>query len=331
MGIYFIAEAGVNHNGDMVLAKKLVDIAKEAGADAVKFQTFIAEEVVSIHGKQAEYQKENTGKDESQLDMIRSFELSFADFQELKDYADKVGITFLSTPFDLKSADFLDGIGVSIFKVPSGEITNYPYLKKIASFRKPVIISTGMSDIEEIEGALKVLRENGATDITVLHCNSQYPTPLSDANVLAMLDIKEKFAVPVGYSDHTLTNDACIAAAALGATVLEKHFTADKSLPGPDQICSASPEELRALIESVRNVEILLGDGIKRVSESERDTKDIARRSIIARCDIKKGEVLSESNLCVKRPGNGISPTLWDAVLGTVAVRDFEADELIEI
>ncbi len=331
MGIYFIAEAGVNHNGDIALAKKLVDIAKESGADAVKFQTFIAEEVVSIHGKQAEYQKTNTGKDESQLDMIRGFELSFDDFKELKDYADAVGITFLSTPFDLISADFLNDIGVSIFKIPSGEITNYPYLKKVASFGKPVIISTGMSTKDEIEGALSVLKENGACDITVLHCNSQYPTPLSDANVLAMLDIKESFGVKVGYSDHTLTNDACIAAAALGATVLEKHFTADKNLPGPDQICSASPEELCALIESVRNVEILLGDGVKKVSDSERNTKEIARRSIIARSDIKKGDLLTADNLCVKRPGNGISPTLWDSVLGTVAVRDFMADELIEI
>lgn len=329
--IFIIAEAGVNHNGDIRLAKKLIDAAKSAGADAVKFQTFKAESVVSKLAQKAEYQKQTTGVDESQLEMVKKLELSFCDFKELKKYCEEKEILFLSTPFDFDSIDFLESLEMPIYKVPSGEITNLPYLIKIARIGKSVIMSTGMSDLDEVGLALEVLRDNGAGSITLLHCNTQYPTPFEDANLKAMLTLKERFGVAVGYSDHTLGIEAPIAAVALGATVIEKHFTLDKNMEGPDHKASLDPQELKAMVTSIRNIEVALGDGIKRPSKSETPNKEVARKSIVARRNIVKGEIFTEDNLTVKRPGNGISPMKWFEVLGKKATRDFCEDELIEL
>lgn len=328
---YIIAEAGVNHNGNILLAKKLIDTAKNAGADAVKFQTFKAENVISKIAKKAAYQRRNTEADESQLEMVRKLELSFGNFRELKKYCEQKKIIFLSTPFDFESIDFLERLEIPIYKVPSGEITNLPYLMKIAGLGKPVIMSTGMSELTEVGVALDILRNNGAGRITLLHCNTQYPTPFEDANIKAMLTLKERFGVAVGYSDHTLGIEAPIAAAALGASVIEKHFTLDKSMEGPDHKASLDPQELKVMVTAIRNIEIALGDGIKRPSVSETPNKEVARKSIVARVKIVKGEILTEDNLTVKRPGNGISPMKWFEVLGTKAVRDFCEDELIEL
>jgi len=329
--VFIIAEAGVNHNGDVKLAKKLVDAAKSAGADAVKFQTFKAECLVSKAAQKAEYQKHTTGADESQLEMVKKLELSFDDFKFLKKYCEQKEILFLSTPFDFDSIDFLESLKIPIFKVPSGEITNLPYLMKIANTGKPVIISTGMSDLDEVGSALEVLRENGAGTMTLLHCNTQYPTPFEDANLKAMLALKERFGLAVGYSDHTLGIEAPIAAIALGATVIEKHFTLDKSLEGPDHKASLDPQELKAMVGYIRNIEVALGDGIKQPSVSETMNKEVARKSIVARRNIVKGEIFTQDNLTVKRPGNGISPMKWFEVLGMSAKRDFCEDELIDL
>lgn len=328
---FIIAEAGVNHNGDIKQAKGLIDIAKSAGADAVKFQTYKSENVVSKFAKKAVYQKEATKAGESQLDMVKKLELSYCDFRELKKYCDEKEILFLSTPFDLESIDFLESLNIPIYKVPSGEITNLPYLMKIACTGKPVIMSTGMSDLVEVELALGVLRDNGAGTITLLHCNTQYPTPFGDANIKAMLTLKECFGVEVGYSDHTLGIEAPIAAIALGAAVIEKHFTLDKDMEGPDHKASLGPQELKAMVSSIRNIELALGDGIKRPSKSEMPNKEVARKSIVAKQNIDKGEPFTEDNLTIKRPGNGISPMKWFEVLGMIAERDFYEDELIEL
>ncbi|OLN33517.1 N-acetylneuraminate synthase [Desulfosporosinus metallidurans] len=329
--IFIIAEAGVNHNGDIKLAKKLIDAAKNAGVDAVKFQTFKAESLVSRVAQKADYQKQATETGESQLEMVKKLELSFCDFRELKNYCDEKEISFLSTPFDFESIDFLESLEMPIYKVPSGEITNLPYLIKIANTGKPVIMSTGMSDLDEVGLALDVLRDNGAGLITLLHCNTQYPTPFEDANIMAMLTLKERFGVAVGYSDHTLGIEAPIAAIALGASVIEKHFTLDKSLEGPDHKASLNPQELKAMVTAIRNIEIALGDGIKRPSVSEIPNKEVARKSIVAKRNIVKDEIFTEDNITVKRPGNGISPMKWFEVLGTKAERDFCEDELIEL
>ena len=328
---YIIAEAGVNHNGDIMLAKKLIDTAKTVGADAVKFQTFIAENVLSKIAQKADYQKQTTGPNESQLEMVKKLELSFCDFRELKNYCVEKKISFLSTPFDLDSIDFLESLEIPMYKVPSGEITNLPYLIKIANTGKSVIMSTGMSDLDEVGLALDVLRDNGAGAITLLHCNTQYPTAYVDANIKAMITLKERFGVEVGYSDHTLGIEAPIAAAALGATVIEKHFTLDKNMAGPDHKASLNPQELKAMVAAIRNIEIALGDGIKRPSVSEIPNKEVARKSIVAKRNIVKGETFNEDNLTVKRPGNGISPMKWFDVLGMSAGRDFCEDELIEL
>ncbi|MCO1601327.1 N-acetylneuraminate synthase [Desulfosporosinus nitroreducens] len=328
---FIIAEAGVNHNGKIKLAKKLIDTAKSAGADAVKFQTFKAESLVSKAAQKAEYQKQNTEADESQLEMVRKLELYFSNFEELEKYCEEKEILFLSTPFDLESIDLLERLEMPIYKVPSGEITNLPYLMKIASTCKPVIMSTGMSDLDEVSLALEVLRENGAGTITLLHCNTQYPTPFDDANIRAMLTLKERFGLAVGYSDHTLGIEAPIAAVALGATVIEKHFTLDKSMEGPDHRASLDPQELKVMVTSIRNIEVALGDGIKRPSKSETPNKEVARKSIVAKRNIVKGEFLTEDNITVKRPGNGISPMKWFEVLGKSAKRNFCEDELIEL
>lgn len=329
--VFIIAEAGVNHNGDVKLAKELIDAAKNAGADAVKFQTFKAESLVSKVAQKADYQKQATRTNESQLEMLTKLELSYSDFKDLRNHCHEKEILFLSSPFDFDSIDFLESLEMPIYKVPSGEITNLPYLIKIASTGKPVIMSTGMSDLDEVGLALTVLRDYGAGKITLLHCNTQYPTPFEDANIKAMLTLKERFGFAVGYSDHTLGIEAPIAAIALGASVIEKHFTLDKSMEGPDHKASLDPQELKVMVTSIRNIEVALGDGIKRVSESENPNKEVARKSIVAKRDIVKGEIFTEYNLTVKRPGHGISAVKWFEVLGTKAARDFFEDELIEL
>lgn len=331
MSILIIAEAGVNHNGSLAMAKQLAGVAKAAGADIVKFQTAKPELVISRFAEKAEYQKAETGEAESQLEMCKRIHLTFDEHAQLKEYCDSIGIAYLSTPFDLDSIDFLQQLGTPMWKVPSGEITNLPYLEKIAATKKPVILSTGMSMISEIEDALTILEDGGAGPITLLHCNTEYPTPIEDANLLAMQDLREQFGLPVGYSDHTAGIEADIAAAALGAVVIEKHFTLDKALPGPDHKASLSPEELTAMVAAVRKTELALGDGRKHVTESEAKNKPIARKSILAKRDIKKGETFTSENLTVKRPGDGISPMRWYDVLGKTAKRDFAEDEKIEL
>jgi N,N'-diacetyllegionaminate synthase len=331
--IFIIAEAGVNHNGNIEIAKKMIEVARECGADAIKFQTFKTEEVISKHAPKAEYQKLNTGENKSQLEMVKKLELSFEDFVELKEYCDKVGIMFLSTPFDFQSIEFLHSLGLEIFKIPSGEITNLPYLEKIGKLRKKIILSTGMADLGEIEDALDILISNGTEreNITLLHSNTEYPTPYEDVNLLAMITIKEAFKVKVGYSDHTLGIEVPIAAAALGASIIEKHFTLDKNMEGPDHRASLEPYELKAMIDAIRNIEKALGNGIKKPSKSEIKNRDIVRKSIVARRNIRKGEIFTEDNITVKRPGTGISPMRWYEVLGKNAIKDFKEDDIIEI
>jgi len=331
MSIYIIAEAGVNHNGCIELAKQMVITAKEVGADCIKFQTFVPENLVSKRAEKAEYQKEQTDSNESQLEMIRRLALTHEEFTELCDYCKLIGIDFLSTAFDLKSIDFLRSLGMEKWKIPSGEITNLPYLIKIANFGMPVILSTGMSSMQEVKDTVKILRENGAGEITVLHCTTEYPAPYNDVNLRAMLSMKDELGVLVGYSDHTEGIEVSIAAAALGATVIEKHFTLDKNMEGPDHKASLEPLELQALVTAVRNVGEAMGSSEKIISSSERKNIDIARKSIVAKQFINKGEILSEENISTKRPGNGVSPMQWFEVLGKEAVRDFEEDELIEL
>ncbi len=329
--VFIIAEAGVNHNGDINLAKKLVLKAKEAGANAVKFQTFKAENLVSKFAQKAEYQKETTGNTETQLEMVKKLQLSYDEFLELKNYAEECDILFLSTAFDFDSINFLNDLNMEIWKIPSGEITNLPYLEKVANINKPIILSTGMCTIREIEDALKVLKKNGANDITILHCTTEYPTPFNDVNLKAIHTIKEKFNVKVGYSDHTKGIEVPIAAVALGATVIEKHFTLDNNMEGPDHKASLEPDDLKKMVTSIRNIEKAVGNGIKEPAESEKKNMSIARKSIVAKQNIKTGEIFNEDNLAVKRPGNGISPMKWYDVIGKSATRDFEEDELIEL
>lgn len=323
---FIIAEAGVNHNGSVELAKKLIDVAKNCGCDAVKFQTFIAKNVVSKFAKKAQYQIENTNNDESQLEMIKKLELSFADFLELKNYCDIQKIIFMSTPFDLESIDFLASLKMTIFKIPSGEITNLPYLRKINSLKTKVILSTGMANLEEIANALKILQD---CEVSILHANTQYPTPMEDVNLNAMLTIKNKFNVEIGYSDHTQGIEIAIASVAIGAKIIEKHFTLDKKMAGPDHIASLEPDELKAMVNSIRNIEKAFGDGIKRPSKSEINNIEIARKSIVAKIKINKGEVFSEKNITTKRPALGISPMKWDEIIGSIAQKNYEEDELI--
>jgi N,N'-diacetyllegionaminate synthase len=331
LSVFVIAEAGVNHNGSLELAKKLVDAAKDAGADCVKFQTFIAENIVSKHAAKAEYQKTDAKDAESQYDMLKKLELSFHEIRELNEYCAKKDIEFLSTAFDLESVEYLNGLSMKRWKIPSGEITNLPYLLKIARLNKPIILSTGMSTLDEIKNAVTVLKQNGAVDITVLHCTTEYPAPYRDVNLRAMLTIKEALNVKVGYSDHTEGIEVPIAAAALGAVVIEKHFTLDRNMEGPDHSASLEPDEFKSMVNAIRNIETCLGDGIKQPAEAEIKNIPVVRKSIVANRDIKKGEVFSEENLVVKRPGNGISPMRWFDVLGKPAKRDFQEDELIEL
>jgi N,N'-diacetyllegionaminate synthase len=330
--VLIIAEAGVNHNGDFELAKEMILAAKEAGADYVKFQTGIPELVISKFAPKAEYQKVTTGSAESQLEMCKKLQLSYDDFGKLKEYCDETGIAFLSTPFELVSIEMLAKLDMDYFKIPSGEITNKPYLQSIARKKKPVIISTGMALMDEIEAALDVMTEQGLTrdQITVLHCNTEYPTPMEDVNLTAMLAIGRELKVKVGYSDHTNGIEVPIAAVALGATVIEKHFTLDKNMEGPDHKASLEPHELKAMVDAIRNIEKAVGgSGRKEVSASERKNLAIARKSIVAKIKIRKGEPFTEANITVKRPGTGLSPMLWDEVVGKKAPRDFEEDEII--
>lgn len=330
--VLIIAEAGVNHNGSLDIAKQLIDKAVEAGVDIIKFQTFKSEKLVSKSAKQAEYQQRNIGKkDESQLAMLKKLELSPSDHEELMDYCREKGISFFSTAFDLDSIEYLHSLNLGLWKIPSGEITNYPYLRKIAQYHEPIILSTGMCELSDIEATLKVLVGFGVRkeQITILHCNTEYPTPYSDVNLKAMLEIRDRFGVQVGYSDHTQGIEVPIAAVALGASVIEKHFTLDKNMEGPDHKASLEPDELRAMVCAIRNVEQTLGSGHKTISASERKNIDIARKSIVAACPIKKGELFTEENLTVKRPGNGISPMRWSEVIGQTATKDFEEEEMI--
>ncbi|EQA53835.1 N-acetylneuraminate synthase [Leptospira kmetyi] len=333
MKTLIIAEAGVNHNGDMDLALKLIDAASEAGADIVKFQTFEAERLATRSAKKADYQTATTGSEESQFEMLKKLELSKKDHEILIRRCKEKKIEFLSTAFDPQSLIFLEGLNLSRYKIPSGEITNLPYVRKIGTLGKPVILSSGMSTLGEIESAISVLEKAGTKreNITVLHCNTEYPTPFSDVNLLAMRSIAESFKVQVGYSDHTAGIEVSIAAVALGASVIEKHFTLDRSLPGPDHKASLEPEELKTMIRSIRNIEQSLGDGIKRPSQSEAKNISIARKSLVAANPIRSGEIFSYENLTAKRPGNGISPMRLDEIVGLKAKRDFSEDELIDL
>ncbi|MBR1862717.1 MAG: N-acetylneuraminate synthase [Ruminococcus sp.] len=325
-----IAEAGVNHNGSLEIAKQLVRTAKECGADIVKFQTAKLDSLVSKYAEMADYQKANTGKVESQKEMLSRLLLSFEDFTELAGYCKEVGIMFLSTPFDVESIHFLNGMQ-QIWKIPSGEVTNYPYLVEIAKTGKRVILSTGMCEMEEIRAAVKVLKDNGADDITILHCTTEYPAPLAEVNLNVMTTLRNEFGCKVGYSDHTKGIEVSLAAAAMGAQVIEKHFTLDRDMEGPDHKASLEPDELKALVEGIRNIELAKGSFEKAPTESELKNRAVARKSIVAARDISQGELLTEENLTTKRPGSGISPMRWKEVLGTAAKRDFMEDELIEI
>ena len=331
MGIKIIAEAGVNHNGSIDLAYKLIEKAKESGADYVKFQTFTAKSLVSKNAPKADYQKKLTGEAQTQYEMIKALELDKNTHLKLIEKCKRDGIKFLSTPFDLKSVDLLNDVEIPLYKIPSGEITNLPYLRYIGKIGKPIILSTGMSTLSEVGAALQVLEDAGTdlSQITVLHCNTEYPTPFGDVNLNAMLTIKSELGVDVGYSDHTLGIEVPIAAAALGAIVIEKHFTLDRNLPGPDHKASLEPHELKSMVTSIRNIEKALGDGRKVPTNSENKNITVARKSIVAAKNIKMGDVFSEKNLAVKRPGTGVSPMEWDNLLGQVSSKNYKSDDLI--
>lgn len=329
--VFIIAEAGVNHNGSIELAKKLIDVASNAGADAVKFQTFKAKNLVSKNTEKAEYQKQTTDSNESQFDMLKKLELDVSTHKDLISYCKTKNIMFLSTPFDHASIDMLNDLGLEIFKIPSGEITNLPYLRHIGKLGKKIILSTGMTDIGEIEDALDILIEAGTKkeDITVLHANTMYPTPMEDVNLKAMLTIGRTFNVAYGYSDHTLGIEVDIAAVALGACMIEKHFTLDKAMEGPDHKASLEPDELVAMVKGIRNIQLALGSSLKKPSQSEIPNMPIARKSIVAKKAIKVGDMLTEENLAIKRPGTGISPMMWDSLIGSFAQKDYDEDELL--
>ncbi len=329
-----IAEAGVNHNGSIEFAKQLVDKAVEAGVDYIKFQTFKASKLVTKAAKQAEYQQRNIGKEgDSQYQMLKKLELSHEDHKVLIAYCKEKGIKFFSTAFDMESIEYLHSLNLGLWKIPSGEITNYPYLKKIAQYNEPTIISTGMCELSDIESAFLALTKNGLDkeNITILHCNTEYPTPYEDVNLRAMLEIGEKFGVTFGYSDHTQGIEVPIAAVALGASIIEKHFTLNRNLPGPDHKASLEPNELKDMVQSIRHIEKALGGGHKTISPSERKNIAIARKSIVAACSIKKGDIFTEENLTVKRPGTGISPMQWDSVIGMKASKDYKEEDMIEL
>lgn len=330
--VFIIAEAGVNHNGSIELAKKLIDVAVQAGVDSVKFQTFKTELCISKDAKKADYQIENTNNNqETQFEMVKKLELNEEAHKELIAYCKTKNIMFLSTPFDHDSIELLNNLGLEIFKIPSGEITNLPYLRHIGKLGKKVILSTGMADIGEIEDALDVLIEAGTQkeNITVLHANTMYPTPMEDVNLKAMITIGNTFNIPFGYSDHTLGIEVDIAAVAMGASCIEKHFTLDKNMDGPDHKASLEPDELKAMVKAIRNIELALGSSIKKPSKSEIPNMQIARKSIVAKTEIKKGDKLSEENITIKRPGNGMNPMRWDEIVGRISTKDYKEDELI--
>jgi N,N'-diacetyllegionaminate synthase len=331
MSVFIIAEAGVNHNGSIDLAKKLIDVAANSGVDAVKFQTFKAQNLVAKNTQKAEYQKQTTDASESQFDMIKKLELDVDTHKELITYCQEKNIIFLSTPFDHDSINLLSDLGLQTFKIPSGEITNLPYLRHVGSLDKQVVLSTGMSNLIEVGDALNILINAGTLkdNITVLHANTMYPTPMKDVNLNAMLTIQEEFGVAVGYSDHTLGIEVDIAAVAMGASCIEKHFTLDKTMDGPDHKASLEPKELGVMVSSIRNIEKALGSSEKKPSPSESSNIKVVRKSIIANQNIKKGDLLTDKNIAVKRPGGGISPMQWDEVIGTAASKDYNADELI--
>lgn len=330
-----IAEAGVNHNGSIEMAKQLVLKAKEAGVDYIKFQTFKASKLVTKYAKQAEYQQKNIGNgDENQYQMLKKLELSAEDHETLIDYCNELGIKFFSTAFDFDSIDYLHSLNLGLWKIPSGEVTNYPFLKRIAAYNEPTILSTGMCDMEDVKAAVEALYKNGLSkeNLILLHCNTEYPTPFEDVNLKAMEALRKEFGVEVGYSDHTKGIEVPIAAVALGSTVIEKHFTLDRNMEGPDHKASLEPDELKVMVSAIRNIEKAIdGDGTKHVSESEKKNIAIARKSIVAACDIKVGDVFTEENLTVKRPGNGISPMRWEEIIGQKATKNFNEDELIEL
>ncbi len=331
--VIIIAEAGVNHNGDINLARRMVAEARNAGADYVKFQTAVPELVISSIAPKAEYQKETTGNAQSQLEMCRAIHLPLCDYAGLNELCRQEGIGFMSTPFDLVSIDTLAPLGMDYWKIPSGEITNLPYLRKIGRRGERVIMSTGMSTIQEVEDAVQVLENAGTprSNIYLLHCTTQYPTPMSDVNLRAMHALDALGCAGIGYSDHTQGIEVPVAAVAMGAKIIEKHFTLDRTLPGPDHRASLEPQELKAMVAAIRNIELAMGSGTKDVAEAERPNIEVARKSIVAARDIRRGEILCEENLTVKRPGNGLSPMLWDSVIGTQAIDDFNYDTLIRI
>lgn len=329
MSVWIVAEAGVNHNGSLELAKKMAKVAKECGADAVKYQTAVPELVISKYAPKAEYQKETTGEGESQLEMVRKLHFDFAAHKELKEYCDSIGIQYLSAPFDIPSVEFLASLDLPWMKVPSGEITNLPYLEAVGKTGIPVILSTGMSTLPEIEDAVGILEDNGCPNMILLHCNTQYPTPYQDANLTAMIELCRAFGYPVGLSDHTKGWECDVAAVALGAQVIEKHFTLDKTMEGPDHQASLEPAELKAMVEAVRHVETALGSGQKAVTPSEKGNKSVARKSIVAARPIAKGEEFTLDNLTTKRPGTGLSPMKWHQILGRTASRDYQEDQPI--
>ena len=332
--ILIIAEAGVNHNGSVCLAKQLIDAGAIAGADYIKFQTFKTENLVSVTAPKALYQKQNTSNfDDTQFLMLKKLELTYDEHLELVEHCNKKGIKFLSTAFDLDSIDFLSSLNLPVWKIPSGEITNLPYLRKVAKIGAPVILSTGMSTLPEVESALQILIDNGLdkNSIILLHCTTEYPTPMEDVNLNAMKTMADKFNVRVGYSDHTMGIEVPIAAAALGACVIEKHFTLDRGMTGPDHKASLEPKEFAEMVRAIRNIEKALGEGTKEVASSERKNIAIARKSIVAAVEIKEGELFTENNLTTKRPGTGVSPMLWDTVVGTKAKKEYQPDDLIEL
>ena len=333
MKTIIISEAGINHNGDINLAKKLIDVAVNAGADFVKFQTFNADRLATHAAKKAEYQAQTTDRNETQHEMLRRLELTPAMHHELIAHCKMRKIGFFSTGFDIESVDFLASLGQNLFKIPSGEITNLPYLRHIGRLGKPIILSTGMSNMLEIESAIKALEQAGTprSKITVLHCTTEYPTPMRDVNLRAMKSIQTELGVAIGYSDHTLGIEVAVAAVAMGATVIEKHFTLDRTLPGPDHKASLEPAELKTMVSSIRNIELALGDGVKQLAPSEAKNILIARKSIVASKDIRIGERFSAENLATKRPGTGISPMRWDEVIGLTANRNYASDELIQL
>lgn len=330
MGVYIIAEAGVNHNGSIELAKKLVEKAKEAGADCVKFQTFSSENLVTSDALKADYQKKNTD-DTTQLQMLKKLELTYDEFKQLKDFCNEVDIDFISTPFDIESVDFLSKIDMKFWKIPSGEITNLPYLEKISRTGKPIILSTGMCNLQEVKDAIRILENGACKDISILHCTTEYPAPFSECNLNVLETLKKELKKEVGYSDHTKGILAPIIAVAKGAQIIEKHFTLDRNMDGPDHAASLEPAELKEMIDNIRLAEKMLGDGIKRSMTSENSNRLIVRKSIVAKCEIKKGEKLTEDNMTTKRPGTGISPMRWYEIVGTRAVRDYKKDDLITL